>query len=291
MANACGVDQLDGDSLDCYFLCNEIAGGAWDCGNDGPLTLDQPVEEARLANVRPADDREREAVVNKFSVGKRLGEFLQWSADRRYELKNLIGRQDRNIILGEIDAGFKKSDQFNQFLLHGLQAARDRAVQLLGGDFGLIERLRIDQIANRFSLGEIDAAVQKGAHGELSRLGETRASSDRQFNHTAENDRRSMRGNFHDVVGGVGMRLGKIRDHDFVDSLRGNSNVSPCLRFNQFSELSVAGNELMLKSQHGGSDRLRLWARHADDSNPAPTRRRGDGDDRIVEIHAMILMV
>ena len=42
---------------------------------------------------------------------------------------------------------------------------------------------------------------------------------EREFNDVAQNDRRSVRGDFDDVVSGVGMRLGEVGDDDFVDAL------------------------------------------------------------------------
>ncbi len=88
----------------------------------------------------------------------------------------------------------------------------------MGGDLRLVKGLGVDEVADGFGLGEIDAAVEEGAHGELSGLGEARSGGDAQFDDVPEHDRRAVGGDLDDVVGGVGMGLGEVSDHDFVDA-------------------------------------------------------------------------
>ena len=134
-------------------------------------------------------------------------------------LKNLFRRKDGDIVLGEVNAGFEHGDQLYQFLFDGLQAARERAFKLLSRNLGLIEGLRLDQVADSLRLGEIDASVEKGAHGEFAGLGQACAPSQSQLDHVAQDHGRTVGGDFDDVIGGVGMRLGKVGDNDFVDAL------------------------------------------------------------------------
>ena len=134
-------------------------------------------------------------------------------------IKDLFCGKDRDVILGKVNPGFEQSDQLHQFLLDGLEPARECAVKLLGGDLGLIEGLRFDQIADSFSLGKIDAAIEKGAHGEFTWLGEPCAMRQRQFDDVAQHNGRAVGRNFDDVVGRVGMRRGKVSDNNFVDAL------------------------------------------------------------------------
>ena len=70
-------------------------------------------------------------------------------------------------------------DQLDQLLLDGLQALRQRAFELPRRDLRLVERLRVDEVAHRFGLREVDAAVEEGAHGELAGLGQARAAGER----------------------------------------------------------------------------------------------------------------
>ena len=100
-----------------------------------------------------------------------------------------------------------------------LDATRQRAFQLLRCNLRLIQRLRIDQIANRFRLGQVDAAVQKSAHRELAGFGGARSCCDAQFHDVAQDDRRSVGRDFNDIVGRVGMGLGEVSHDNFVDAL------------------------------------------------------------------------
>ncbi len=66
---------------------------------------------------------------------------------------------------------------------------------------------------------EIDASVKKGAHGEFARFGKARATSQGQFYNVLQNYRRTMGGDFDDVVGGVGVGFGEVGNDDFIDAL------------------------------------------------------------------------
>ena len=145
--------------------------------------------------------------------------MLERRADGSDAFENRGIGHHRDIVFGKIDSGFEQGNQFDQFLLDRLQAPRERSLQLLRRDLGLIQSLRVDQIAHRLGLREIDAAVEKGAHGELAGLGQARAGGHAQFDDVPQDDRRSVGGNLDDVVGGVGMRLGEIGDDDFVDAV------------------------------------------------------------------------
>ena len=153
--------------------------------------------------------------------------LLEGPADGGDSFQNSWVRQDRNVVFSEIDAGLEHSDQLNQPLFHWLQALGQSAFELLGGDLRLVKRLGVDQIADRFGLGEIDAAMEEGAHGELSGLGETCSGRNAQLDDVPEHDRRSVGGDLDDVVGGIGMGLGEVSDHDFVDANRVSSFQVP----------------------------------------------------------------
>ena len=53
----------------------------------------------------------------------------------------------------------------------GCKRCESAPSQLLRRDLGLVESLRLDEVANGLRLREVDAAVQEGPHGELARLG------------------------------------------------------------------------------------------------------------------------
>src|SRR5438552_11926601 len=134
-------------------------------------------------------------------------------------LKDSLAGEHRHVILRKINASFENSNELNQLLLDRLQAARKSAFELLRCYFRLVKRLRVNQVANSFGLGEINAAVEEGPHGELAGFRETCSCGKRKLNDMAQNNWRSVRRNLDDVVGGVGVRPGEVGDDNFVDSV------------------------------------------------------------------------
>ena len=86
-----------------------------------------------------------------------------------------------------------------------------------------------------------------------------------------------MGGDFDNVVGGVGMRLRKKRDHHFVDALLGAG-------LDQLAEEGAVGFEFMRQPQHVRGDGARLRAGEADYAQTSAARRSGDGDDGVVQL-------
>src|SRR5262249_6981242 len=82
-----------------------------------------------------------------------------------------------------------------------------------------------------------------------------------------------------DVVSRVGMGPGEKSDHGFINALaRG--------RLNHSAKNRAPGGEFALETQQGSGNRGRFRARQPDYADAAATRRRGDGDDGVVEVHA-----
>ena len=107
-------------------------------------------------------------------------------------LKDFFRRKDRDIVLGEINPGFEQRDQFHQLLFDRAQAARECTLQLLGCDLSLKKSLRLDQVADRFRLGQIDTPVQKRAHGEFAGLSQASSAGQGEFHHVPKDYRRPV---------------------------------------------------------------------------------------------------
>ena len=182
-----------------------------DGGDDGAFVFDQAIEQARLADVGTADDGQRQPFMHHFSVGEAGEQLLERRVHVSDALQNLCVGNHGDIVFREVHSGFHDGDQLDQLLLDGLQPLGQRAFELAGCDLRLIERLRVDEVADGFGLREIDASVEEGAHGELAGLGEARSASECHLDHVTEDDGRTVTGNFDHVVGGVGMWLGEDR--------------------------------------------------------------------------------
>src|ERR1041385_7021200 len=111
------------------------------------------------------------------SISKRSAELLERCADLSNARENFRAGKHGNIVFSKIDPGFHHRNQIHQLFFDRLQALGKRALKLLCRDLGLIKRLRLDQVTYGFSLREINAAIEKGAHGELAGLRQARAAS------------------------------------------------------------------------------------------------------------------
>ena len=78
------------------------------------------------------------------------------SRERRCDLadapSDLGLRRHVDIVFGEVDACFEQSNQFHEGLLGRRSAMAECTTHLAGGLPRLRQRLRIDQVANRFGL-------------------------------------------------------------------------------------------------------------------------------------------
>src|SRR5689334_3932749 len=103
--------------------------------------------------------------MNQLAVSEGARELFQSSLYFGDAAENARGWHDRHVVLGEIDAGFHLCNQLDELLLYRRETFGECAFELLCGDSRLVERLRVDEIANGFGLREIDATVEECTHG------------------------------------------------------------------------------------------------------------------------------
>jgi hypothetical protein len=163
-------------------------------------------------------------------------------------------------------------------LLDGLHPAAEGAAHLACGLAGLGQGLGFNQVAHGLGLREVELAGEKRALGEFARLGETRAEIEGAAQQQVQNDGRAVRGDFDEIVGGVGVGRGKIGDDGFVDLLGGGRVVG---RIKDVCEPCARMFQRMMKTNKLGCDRCRLRAAEAHDADTAASGRRGDGRNRI----------
>ena len=157
-----------------------------------------------------------------------------------------------------------------------LDAAAERAAHLAGGLAGLGQGLRFDEVADGFSLGEVEPAGEKGALRELAGFGETRAESESAAKKQIEHHGRAVRGDLHQILRRVGVRSGKEGDDRFVDALGfgvlgikhiGKARARMLQRMTQPDELRRNGCCLRSAEPHNADAAAAGW--------------RGDGSDGI----------
>src|SRR5262249_35585785 len=128
-----------------------------------------------------------------------------------------------------------------------------------------------------------------------------------EFDDVAQDYWRSVGGDFDDVVGRVGVGLGKVRDDDFIDPrtmwgrapspVRLSRRLSSGLdswrfagegardtRFEEFAEGRPARLKIMLEPKRRHGNRARFGAGEAHNADPSAAGWRGDGDNSVVKI-------
>src|SRR6202040_4206595 len=142
----------------------------------------------------------------------------------------------------------------------------------------------------------------------LAGFGQAGAAGQGKLYNMLQDHRRAMSGDFDSVVGCVRVRLGKISNDNFIDaptltvwggrprspgsSIHGKTLAGEGARptwFHQLSQYRAPRFEVVFQAQHGQSNAARFRSREPDDADAATTRRGGNGDDGVVEIHREIV--
>jgi hypothetical protein len=140
----------------------------------------------------------------------------------------------------------------------------------------LLQRRRADQVADCLRLGQVDASSQKRALGKLARLGQAHARVSAALpDDVLQQHRRTMRGNLHHILAGIGIRRGKIRHHRLVQHVAGG-NV------NDLAEARATRCRRMAQPQQRRRRRQRTRPRKPHHANPSAPHRRRNRHDRIL---------
>ena len=199
---------------------------------------------------------------------------------RRRQLADAAGnlglRRNLHVVLGKVDAGFEQGNQLHQRLLDRRNAAAERAAHLAGGLAGLGQRLRLDQVAHRLGLRQVQLAGEKGALRELARLGQPRAQLQRALQQQLQHHRRAVRGNLHQIFGGIGVGRGKESDHRLVDA----AGIEAVF-VQHIGQPRAAVLQRLAQADQLRGDGDRPQARSGARCRCLRARRRGDGGDGI----------
>ncbi len=220
-ANASGIEQLHGDTMDGRGFRHNVTRGAGNIGDDRAILLEQAVEQTALAHIGPAHNGQREAFAHQSAIRKTLRQSLDAGHDRLQTVQNLACRRDTDIVLREVDARFEQCDQFQELVFERSDPARDGATHLLRGNARLIERSRVDQIPHRFRLRQINAPVQECAQREFAGFGQPRATFERARYRMPQNHRGAMAGDLDQIFGCIRARPGKERHYHLIHGLAG----------------------------------------------------------------------
>ena len=84
-----------------------------------------------------------------------------------------------------------------------------------------------DDVNDRLGLAEIDPAIEEGPAGKFSRFRQASPGGKHQFEDESQDSRTAVAVDLDDILTGVTVRGGHVRDQDFVQALAGNRVRDP----------------------------------------------------------------
>jgi hypothetical protein len=197
---------------------NDISRGAGNRRDQGFLFVEQAVQEARLAGIDAADDRGLETLHPPFSLpvtGKDPGDgsqkvFLNPGC-------GLFPVQERHVLFREVYGDFDGSEEVQNRLSQPFDLEPETALDLVGGEMEPSFGLSVDEIDDRFGLGEVHAAVHESPEGELSGFGQAGAFPEENAQNLLQKEGAAVGVDLHHVLSGVGVGCGHAGEEDLVD--------------------------------------------------------------------------
>jgi hypothetical protein len=205
-----------------------------------------------------------------------LREVIHPRLNRPQAPQNLRSGRNGDVVLREIDPRLQQRDQVQQLRLQRSDPPRDAATGLLGGDSRLVDRGRVDQVADCLRLRQIDPPVQKRPQCELARHGQSRPMSQRPLNRVPQHYRRPMARDLDQILRRVRPGMLEERDHRLVDRVASLIQNVCQLRL---SRPPVRGR------QKSRSDLHHPRPGQTHHPQPRPSGRSGEGDDGVVNAH------
>ena len=149
---------------------DHVPGGAGDRRDDGDIAPGKGVEQGRLAGIGRAGEHDGEALAQALAaaVGGGATDLVRDPVDRGEDLRLQILRHIA--LVGEVEARLEQGQHLQHLLAPTLGGMSQLAAELAHGLAPLRLGLGIDEVGEALDLGEVHAAVEKGAAGELAGL-------------------------------------------------------------------------------------------------------------------------
>ena len=172
------VHQAQWQAVDLDVDLEQVAGGAWDRGDDGRVELTQCIEQAgfsRVGRTRDGDHHPGAYPLSPLRLHQDGPRLLDQVADLR---GGDGGRVHIQLVVGEIEAGLETGAGVGQALDQGLDAPGESPLEATNRQAGPAGGGGLDEVGDRLGLGQIQLAVDEGALGELSRAGQSGTQSE-----------------------------------------------------------------------------------------------------------------
>ena len=253
------------------MFAQRIAGGAGPLGDDGRFVAGQGVEQGGLADIGLADDGDGHALAQATTLSGLLTGFREQRFRRRQALHQSGVGEPVDVLVGKIQRTFDEHPQVGQLRGEGLQAPGEGAFEGLLRGAHRLAGSGVDEIGNGLGLGEVEAAVEVGAFGEFSGLGDAGSGRDRRAQQFRQQHRTAVALQLHDVFAGEGVRALEAQYQALVEylALGVAQRAQGCLPWGRQRAREVARNCECLRP------------RQADYADRTATRRGGNGGDGV----------
>uniref|UniRef100_A0A0N5A6W0 PE-PGRS family protein n=1 Tax=Parastrongyloides trichosuri TaxID=131310 RepID=A0A0N5A6W0_PARTI len=262
------VRQGDGVTADHDVCVQHVPRRSSDGGDDGRFARDQGVKQGRLARVGLADQDDAIALAHPppaIGIGQGRAKIGRQSVQHRPGRARQIVR---HFLVREVDLGLDQRQGLQQVAAESGVGRGQGAVELAQGLRFLGVRFSVDEVSDRLGLGQIHAAVLKGATGELARLGGTQAERDQGGAGRLDDGAAAVQVQLGRVLAGIGARGDEAQYQGLVDQ---TAVVAQAAHRGQPRRQPLCPQRCQ--------GRLRAWTRQAQDGDGAAARRRGEGED------------
>jgi len=247
--------------------------------DDRHLLAGQRVEQARLADVRRADQDHVQPVAQHRALARAGEHVVELAADRRQAAARVGRLQEVDLLLGEVQRRLDQRAQLEQRLDQGVDAPRELAGQRAVGRPCRRLGAGVDQVGDCLGLGEVEAVVEEGAAGEFARRGHAQADraaclqAARQQH--LQHHRPAVALQFEHRLAGVGVRRRKQQRDALVDR--------PPLRVEEGCESGVPGRQpcRALSAEQALDHRRQVGAGNTHHADAGATRCGGNGGNRV----------
>ena len=174
-AQACGVDHMQGHTLDLDGLAHHVPGGASDRRDDGQFRTRECVEQRTLAGIGLACDHHGDALAQESALacaGKHLGQTRL----QTIELALGVGLPEEvDLLLREVERCLDQHAQMDQGIAQGVHLARELARERSAGAARSGFGAGVDQVGDGLGLGQVNLVVEECPLGELAGIGHAQA--------------------------------------------------------------------------------------------------------------------
>ncbi len=173
-----GVDDRQRNAADLDLRLHRVARRPGNRRDDRHRVPRELIEEARLADVGPADEDDGEPLAQQRTLlrpGQHPGHLGE---DRRHPPAHVGRAQELDVLVREIERRFGVHPQFDQGIDQRADFARKGAGETARRGARRGGRRRGDEVGDAFGLREVELAVEKGPLRELPRPRQSRAELD-----------------------------------------------------------------------------------------------------------------